>query len=220
MMFQQILVVKPFYTAGIKGDGQWQMLHLGMTTTGLVTSRLNVLKMIMLSRMCSLILHKFMLAGTGSSVRCAPTWHEDGRGFDPRTRQHSFVEIGHEIISTAILPLPHFGRGPGSWASRLGSLPSPVTDNCPYWISGWERMAAENFMTNLHEWMLPDVRIDPTTVRIPGGRTSDRTVPGNSTECYLYFHHDLNENRKTIDTIIKAAIREWLACLICTKEIN
>ena len=26
--------------------------------------------------------------------------------FDPHVRQHSFVEIGHEIISTAILSLP------------------------------------------------------------------------------------------------------------------
>ena len=38
-------------------------------------------------------------------------------------------------------------------------------------------------MTKLHERMLPDVRIEPTTVRIPGGRTSDRaaalTLPGD-----------------------------------------
>ena len=31
--------------------------------------------------------------------------HADGRGFDPRVRQHSFVKICHEIISTAILSL-------------------------------------------------------------------------------------------------------------------
>ena len=29
----------------------------------------------------------------------------DSRGFDPRVRQHSFVEIGHRIISTAIISL-------------------------------------------------------------------------------------------------------------------
>ena len=28
------------------------------------------------------------------------------RGFDPPVRQHSFVEMGHEIISTAIIFLP------------------------------------------------------------------------------------------------------------------
>ena len=34
-------------------------------------------------------------------------------------------------------------------------------------------------MTNLHERMLPDVRNEPATVRIPGGRGSDRaTAPG------------------------------------------
>ena len=33
-------------------------------------------------------------------------WYSGGRGFDPPVRQHSFVEMGHEIISTAILSLP------------------------------------------------------------------------------------------------------------------
>ena len=33
-------------------------------------------------------------------------WTADGRGFDPRVRQHSFVEVGHGIISTAIISMP------------------------------------------------------------------------------------------------------------------
>ena len=33
-------------------------------------------------------------------------WYTGGRDFDPPVRQHSFVEMGHEIISTAILSLP------------------------------------------------------------------------------------------------------------------
>ena len=33
-------------------------------------------------------------------------WYADGRGFDPHVRRHSFVEIGHEIISKTILSLP------------------------------------------------------------------------------------------------------------------
>ena len=45
-------------------------------------------------------------AGRVSSVGCASAWFADGSGFDPHVRQHSFVEIGHEIISTAILVLP------------------------------------------------------------------------------------------------------------------
>ena len=32
-------------------------------------------------------------------------WTADGRGFDPRVRQHSFVEIGNGIISSAIISL-------------------------------------------------------------------------------------------------------------------
>ena len=37
---------------------------------------------------------------------CTSAWHVDCRGFDPWVRQHSFMETGHEIISTAILSLP------------------------------------------------------------------------------------------------------------------
>ena len=43
------------------------------------------------------------LAGPGTSVGCASDMYSGGRGFDPSVRQHCFVEIGHEIISTAIL---------------------------------------------------------------------------------------------------------------------
>ena len=43
------------------------------------------------------------ISRAGSLVGCASACR---RGFDPRVRQHSFVEIGHEIISTAILSLP------------------------------------------------------------------------------------------------------------------
>ena len=41
-------------------------------------------------------------AGHGSSV---------GRGFDPHIQHHSFMETGHENISTAILPLPQIQEG-------------------------------------------------------------------------------------------------------------
>ena len=43
------------------------------------------------------------MAGRGSSVGCASARCADGRGFDQRVRQHSFVDIGHEKFSTAIL---------------------------------------------------------------------------------------------------------------------
>ena len=41
------------------------------------------------------------LAGPTSLVGCVSTWHADSRGFD-----NIFVEVGHEIISAAILSLP------------------------------------------------------------------------------------------------------------------
>ena len=52
------------------------------------------------------------LAGLGGSVGCRSNWRPEGRGFDPRQgRQHSFVEIDHEIISTVILSLPLIQEG-------------------------------------------------------------------------------------------------------------
>ena len=45
-------------------------------------------------------------AGPGSSVGCVSAWNSGRHGLDPPVRQHSFVEIGYEIISTAILSLP------------------------------------------------------------------------------------------------------------------
>ena len=48
----------------------------------------------------------YLFAGRGSSIGCASTW------FDPHVRrQHSFVEISHEIISTAILSLLQIPEG-------------------------------------------------------------------------------------------------------------
>ena len=44
-------------------------------------------------------------AGRGRLIGCATAWYVDGLGFDPHVRQHSFVEFGHEIISTAIFSL-------------------------------------------------------------------------------------------------------------------
>ena len=39
-------------------------------------------------------------------------WRPGGRGFNPRRgRQHSFVEIDHEIFSTVILSLPLMQEG-------------------------------------------------------------------------------------------------------------
>ena len=54
----------------------------------------------------------FSLVGLGGSVGCASDWRPGGSGFDPRRgRQHSFVEIDHEIFSTVILSLPLIQEG-------------------------------------------------------------------------------------------------------------
>ena len=50
-------------------------------------------------------------ARRGSSVESASAWYVDGLGFNPYICQHSFVEFGHEIISTAILSLPLIQEG-------------------------------------------------------------------------------------------------------------
>ena len=51
-------------------------------------------------------------ASLGGAVGCASDWRPGGRGFDPRRgRQHSFVEIAHEIFSTVILSLPLIQEG-------------------------------------------------------------------------------------------------------------
>ena len=47
-------------------------------------------------------------------------WGPGGRGFNPlRGRQHSFVEIDHEIFSTVILSLPLIQEGQLSLVNRL-----------------------------------------------------------------------------------------------------
>ena len=50
-------------------------------------------------------------AGRGSSVGCASAWYADGRGFDHHVRQYSFVEIGHEKVSMAILYISQIQEG-------------------------------------------------------------------------------------------------------------
>ena len=56
---------------------------------------------------------------SGSSVGSASAWYADGHGFDPHVRQHSFVEFGHEIISTAILSLPLIREGQMSDTGKI-----------------------------------------------------------------------------------------------------
>ena len=55
----------------------------------------------------------------GGSIGCAVQLETGGCGFNPRQgRQHSFVEIDHEIFSTVILSLPLIQEGQLSVSSE------------------------------------------------------------------------------------------------------
>ena len=73
--------------------------------------------------MCKMTI-KVYNAGLGGSVGCTSDWRPGGRGFDPgRGRQHSFVEIDHEIYSTVILSLPLFQEAHLSVSGeRMGTI--------------------------------------------------------------------------------------------------
>ena len=52
------------------------------------------------------------LPGSVAQLDAPSDWRPGGRGFNPcRGRQHSFVEIDHEIFSTVILSLPLIQEG-------------------------------------------------------------------------------------------------------------
>ena len=48
----------------------------------------------------------FCQAGRGSSIGSVSGWHASGPEFDPHVRHILSWRLGHEKISTAVLPLP------------------------------------------------------------------------------------------------------------------
>ena len=66
-----------------------------------------------ISEYCVLNLLKQLTKPASVAQLDAPSdWRPGGRGFNPRRgRQHSFVEIDHEIFSTVILSLPLIQEG-------------------------------------------------------------------------------------------------------------
>ena len=53
-----------------------------------------------------------LLSASVAQLDAPSDWRPGGRGFNPRRgRQHSFVEIDHEIFSTVILSLPLIQEG-------------------------------------------------------------------------------------------------------------
>ena len=60
----------------------------------------------------SYFLASFTYTASGAQLDAPSDWRPGGRGFNPRRgRQHSFVEIDHEIFSAVILSLPLIQEG-------------------------------------------------------------------------------------------------------------
>ena len=54
----------------------------------------------------------YILPASVAQLDAPSDWRPGGRGFNPRQgRQHSFMEIDHEIFSTVILSLPLIQEG-------------------------------------------------------------------------------------------------------------
>ena len=58
-----------------------------------------------------LVEHCTILQGATARSDARLQYCADSRGFDPYVRQHSFVEIGHEIKFSAILSIPLIQEG-------------------------------------------------------------------------------------------------------------
>ena len=58
------------------------------------------------------MIHVSVEPASVAQLDAPPDWRPGGCGFNPRRgRQHSFVEIDHEIFSTVILSLPLIPEG-------------------------------------------------------------------------------------------------------------
>ena len=59
-----------------------------------------------------IIVYYLTVSASVAQLDAPSDWRPGGRGFNPRRgRQHSFVEIDHEIFSTVILSLPLIQEG-------------------------------------------------------------------------------------------------------------
>ena len=88
--------------------------------------------------------------GLGGSIRCGSDWWSGGGRFDPcRVKQHSFMEIDHEIFYTFILCLPLILEQLSVSSKRMcartgltGLLNSKPTNqyprNCGYVLNGYK----------------------------------------------------------------------------------
>ena len=70
-----------------------------------------------------------------SMFGCASNWRPGGHGFDPRRgRQHSSVEIDHEIFSTVIFSLPLIQEGSCQFLAKVCAQ---------YWLTAYRTKPAQ-----------------------------------------------------------------------------
>ena len=80
-----------------------------------------------------------MQAGLSGSDALS-SWTSERRGFNPRRgRQHSFVEIDHEIFSTVILSLPLIQGGQLSVSGEGGQLSVSGERMCTILVNHYNR---------------------------------------------------------------------------------
>ena len=73
----------------------------------IITETDETLVLIIIIIIIILLLQLLLLLPASVAQLDAPSnWRPGGHGFNPRRRQHSFVENDHEIFSTVILSLP------------------------------------------------------------------------------------------------------------------
>ena len=89
----------------IARKGESPMLILGRNSVFLYITR-------RISTKCAVYLPLTLQPASVAQLDAPSDWRPGGRGFNPRRgRQHSFVEIDHEIFSTVILSLPLIQEG-------------------------------------------------------------------------------------------------------------
>ena len=102
------------------------------------------------------------------SIGCASDWKPGGRRFNPhRGRQHSFVEIDHEIFSMVILSL---------WLIQEGHLSVSGKRMCTILVNRLEDLACP-----VKVWLGKLTELDMTPLGWLGCKTSTQTIHSDTT---------------------------------------
>ena len=100
---------------------------------------LPILSIIALSFQQGHRIYKFQQPASVAQLDAPSDWRPGGRGFNPRRgRQHSFVEIDHEIFSTVILSLPLIQEGQLSvYGERMCTILVNSLEDYAYPVNVW-----------------------------------------------------------------------------------